>query len=70
MNKQINNFAKVIPLDSNGNPIADPLKKEEYVIKDIKKDNNPMAKVYIAIILLLLALIIGFIMLYVMPRMK
>ena len=68
MNKQINNFAKVIPLDSNGNPIADP--KEEYVIKDIKKEKNKSSIIYITIIIILLALIIGFILLYVMPRMK
>ena len=72
--KQLNNFAKVIQVDKNGNPIP-PKNNIEIVqkakIKDeniVVKEHNPMITFYIVIILILIAILLGFIVFYVLPR--
>lgn len=64
MNKQINNFAKIIPLDSEGNPLTTP---SDYKIKEIKRVDNHKRVLYLVITLIIIAIVLGFISFYLLP---
>ena len=69
--KQLNGFAKIIQVDTNGTPIK-PV--ENVVVKKEKEKINKSDLIivicYIVIILLLLAILGVYICTYVMPRIK
>ena len=67
MNKQINNFAKIIPVDNQGNPLTTP---SEYKIKEIKKDKSPRMTFILVIILIIIAVIAAFISFCLLPIMN
>ena len=71
--RQINNFAKVIKVDAQGNPIRNDNNEVKEVIVPIKseliiKEKNPYIVFYLVIILILIAILLAFISFYVLPR--
>ena len=75
--KQLNNFAKVIKVDDKNN--SEPIHEDEKNIKNnsnvivpniIVREKNPMITFYILIILILLAILISFVVFYILPRIR
>ena len=75
--KQLINFAKVIKVDDKNN--SEPIQEDEKDIKNnsnvivpniIVREKNPMITFYILIILILLAILISFVVFYILPRIR
>ena len=64
-NKKIVRFAKVIKVDSNGNPIDNNINNTVVVEKE---KTNPINIILISGILLIIVLLVLFVILYVLPR--
>ena len=76
--KQLNNFAKVIKVDDKEQPIQEEVKevhkeRNNKVVNTnnlIIKESDPMIPFYIVIILILLAILLSFVVFYILPRIK